>query len=423
MRILLVTQYFWPETFIINELVKAIVEQGHSVKVLTGKPNYPEGKIFDNYSQQGCETEVFSSSVEIFRVPLRPRVKGGALNLFRNYLSFLWNGLRFFPRAVKGETFDAILAIGLSPITSVIPAIFLKWKLRIHLAVWVQDLWPESLEATGFVKNKTLLSLVERLVKFIYKKSDTILVQSKAFIEPVTELSHKDKVFYYPNSYDDSDHCMTASRVPEKLLGYIASHFSVVFAGNLGTAQSIETLLSAAENLKTLLDFRLIIVGRGSKLDWLKKEVSSRKLDNVCIAGHFQANQMSQIYDKASALVVSLNKKKIFSYTVPCKIQGYLAAGRPIIASLDGEGARLVDEAGAGLTCPSENSSALADCIQKLYNMSALEREGFGVSGREYFLKHYEMRTQASRLIDLLNDRVGNKVLGSITPSIDAKVL
>ena len=180
MRILIVSQYFWPEVFIINALIQTLESQGLTIKVLTGKPNYPGGEIFEGYTQKGIQQELFDNTAPIFRVPLRPRKAGGAKNLFLNYWSFIWNGLRFFPSAVKNEHYDAILVFAPSPITMAIPAIYLKWKLKTHLAVWVQDLWPESLVATGMINNKIALKMVRYMVKGIYACSDTLLVQSQA---------------------------------------------------------------------------------------------------------------------------------------------------------------------------------------------------------------------------------------------------
>ena len=407
MRIVLITQYFWPESFIINELIEILAQQGHTVKVLTGKPNYPDGEIYEGYKKEGILTEHFSHNVSVYRVPLRPRGKGGAKNLILNYLSFVINGLRFFPAAIKGESYDVVFAFGLSPITSIIPAIFLKWRLKTHLAVWIQDLWPESLKATGFVRNRFLLWLTGQLVRSIYFCSDTILAQSHGFKAPIMRYAKENKIVYYPNSYNDSS--MTVSQVsslPEQLLNQLSSNFCIVFAGNLGTAQSLNTLVEAAERLKDLPAFRLVLVGSGSMSDWLIEQKREKSLDNIILAGRHPAHEMPHIFSRAAALLVSLKNDEIFSYTIPSKIQAYLAAGKPIIAALDGEGARVVKEAGAGLTCPAEDADALVDCIRTLYILSLAEREQMGASGRSYFLEHFNMPTQANKLIEILDQRI-----------------
>ncbi|MFW7343396.1 glycosyltransferase family 4 protein [Pollutimonas sp. H1-120] len=406
MKIALVTQYFWPESFSINDLAKTLVEQGHTVEVFTGKPNYPEGKIFPGYDADDCAQENYGPDIKINRIPLRPRGSGGAKNLLLNYLSFVFNGLRYFPNQIKGKDFDVIFVFTLSPITSVIPAIYLKWRLKKHLAIWVLDLWPESLRATGFIQNKYILAAVGWLVRAIYSATDTILVQSQAFVPSVSRYADASKVIYYSNSYKDAPLSVGPTKIPPDIIDMLESHFCLVFAGNLGTAQAVETLMSAADSLRHLPDFRLILVGSGSMSGWLQQQKQERGLDNVILAGRYPAEEMPQFFSRAQALLVSLKRAEIFAHTVPAKVQSYLAAGRPIIASLDGEGARVVQDSGAGLVCAAEDVSGLIRCIENLYNMPASDREAMGQAGRNYFLENFEMGKQASRLVDILQRRI-----------------
>jgi glycosyltransferase involved in cell wall biosynthesis len=407
LRIALVSQYFWPESFIINEIVKSLVAHGHVVEVLTGKPNYPDGKVYEGYTADGYIDEFFEGEIMVHRAPLRPRGSGGAKNLLLNYFSFVLNGLLFFRRAIKGRSFDVIFVFAPSPIISVVPAIYLKWRLKAHLAVWVQDLWPESLSATGFIRNRLALRIIGWLVRGIYACTDTLLVQSKAFITPVARYARRDKIVYYPNSYQDSSlQPATCTQVPAELLAQLEHNFCLVFAGNLGTAQSVETLVQAAENLKYLPDCKLVLVGSGSMLGWLEEQTAQKGLDNLILAGRFPAEEMPQFFSRAAGLLVTLKREEIFAYTIPSKIQAYLAAGRPIIAALDGEGARVVEEAGAGLTCPAQDAAGLARCIEQLYQMSPAERDKLGQAGRGYYLEHFEMSRQSRRLMEILESRI-----------------
>ncbi len=407
LRILLVSQYFWPESFIINDLVKTLVSQGHTVEVLTGKPNYPDGRVFEGYTTDGCMDEPFDEGVIIHRVPLHPRGSGGAKNLLRNYFSFVFNGLKYFHRAVKGRSFDVVFVFAPSPIIQVIPAIYLKFKMKVHLALWVQDLWPESLKATGFVRNPLILSAIGLMVRGLYSLTDTLLIQSRAFHEPVSRYACPEKIIYYPNSHQDSPHQInTETQIPQAVLDMMAKHFCLVFAGNLGTAQSLETLVQAAEKLKHLSEVKLVVVGSGSMEEWLKQQVISKGLDNLVLVGRFPSAEMPQFFSRADGLLVTLKKEEIFAYTIPSKIQAYLAAGRPIIAVLDGEGAKVVTEAGAGLTCPAEDYAGLANCIEQLYKMPASERDKLGAAGRSYYLEYFEMRKQAGRLVEILQSRI-----------------
>lgn len=407
LKILVVTQYFWPESFIVNDLVRNLATQGHEIEVLTGKPNYPEGKVFAGYTAVDYMRESFDGVVPVHRIPLRPRGNGGAKNLLLNYLSFVVNGLLFSHRAVKGRLFDVIFVFAPSPITSAIPAIYLKWRFKTHLAVWVQDLWPESLSATGFIRNRLALRIIGWLVRAIYACADTLLVQSKAFITPIARYARCDKIVYYPNSYQDSSlQPVTCTQIPAELVVQLERNFCLVFAGNLGTAQSVETLVQAAENLKHLPDCKLVLVGSGSMLGWLEEQKVQRHLDNLILAGRFPAEEMPQFFSRAAGLLVTLKRDEIFAYTIPSKVQAYLAAGRPIIAALNGEGARVVEEAGAGMSCPAEDAQGLAQCIEQLYYMPPAERDRLGQAGRAYYLEHFEMNRQCRRLVEILESRI-----------------
>ena len=401
MKILVVSQYFWPESFIINDIVRTLDEQGHEVVVATGKPNYPDGKIFDGYRAKGVQRERYLGKIDVLRVPLWPRGEGGAKNLILNYLSFVLAGLLFLPWMLRKREFDAILVFAPSPILQTIPAIPLKWLKKARLAVWVQDLWPESLAATGFVRNPHVLKAVGWLVKGIYHCCDTLLVQSHAFVDPVLRYADREKIVYYPNSMDATPPAETVS-IPSELSELLETHFCVVFAGNLGTVQSLDTLLQAARHLKEDAEIRLVMVGSGSRLAWLQEQKELLDLDNLVLAGRFPSQSMSQIFERSAALLVSLNAEEIFAQTVPSKIQAYLAAGKPIIASLDGEGARIVQEAGAGISSPAEQVLPLVAAIREMRSRSNAEREEMGASGRAYFDQHFDMGKQVRRLIDLL---------------------
>lgn len=402
MKILVLSQYFWPESFIINDIVRTLDEQGHEVVVSTGKPNYPDGKIFDGYSAKGTQYERYLGNIDVLRVPLWPRGEGGAKNLMLNYLSFVLAGLVFLPWMLRKREFDAILVFAPSPILQAIPAIPLKWLKKAKLALWVQDLWPESLKATGFISNPHALRAVGWLVKGIYCFCDIILVQSRAFFEPVSRYADLEKIVYYPNSMD-ANSPVDRVPIPAELSELLEQHFCVVFAGNLGTAQALDTLVQAAVHLRDDAQVRLVIVGSGSRLAWLKSQQQALGLSNLILAGRFAPQAMPQIFEKSSALLVSLNDNEAFAQTVPSKIQAYLAAGRPILASINGEGARVVSEAGAGLTSAAEQVLPLVENIRRVQALGVAEREAMGKSGRDYFDVNFDMPSQVKSLVRLLS--------------------
>lgn len=401
MRLLVVSQYFWPENFVINDIVRVLDEEGHQVVVATGKPNYPDGKFFKGYRGVGSHREHYLGRVEVLRVPLWPRGQGGAKNLFFNYLSFVVAGSLYLPCMLRGREFDAILVFAPSPITQAIPAIALKGLKKARLAIWVQDLWPESLSATGFVKNPLVLKGIGWMVRWIYKHCDTLLVQSQAFIEPVAQYAARDKIQYYPNSMDVRPPGVEAS-IPQELRSLLDNHFCVVFAGNLGTAQALETIVQAAIHLREDPQIRLVLVGSGSRLAWLKEQQQANRLDNLIMPGRFPAEAMPQIFERSSALLVSLNDEKAFAQTIPSKIQAYLAAGRPIIACINGEGARVVCEARAGIATPAGQVLPLVESIRRMQALDGDQRAEMGRCGKAYFNANFEMTAQVARLAELL---------------------
>lgn len=397
MRILLVSQYFWPETFRINEVVRSLRDAGADVTVLTGKPNYPEGRLFDGYRAWGTSREDYHG-IPVFRVPMAPRGKGSAVRLAWNYLSFVLGASLFGPWLLRGRQVDAIVVYGISPILQGIAAIVLKLFKRCPAVLWVQDLWPQSLEATGFVRNRHALKAVEWVVRGIYRFTDLLLVQSPAFVDEVAALSDRRKIAYHPNpgelAFDDLDPA-AAGKPPFDF----RPGFNVVFAGNLGTAQAVEAIVEAAELLKGREDIRFVLVGSGSRADWIREEVRRLGLGNVELPGRFPPEAMPAILGAASVLLVTLAKSDIFGLTVPSKVQAYLAAGRPILAALDGEGARVVSEAGAGLAVPAEDARALADAIARMAGMPPAELAAMGRSGRAYYHSHFAPDLLARRLI------------------------
>lgn len=398
MRLLLFTQYFWPEDFRINELASSLQERGIDVQVLTGKPNYPGGRVLDGYRAGGCQRELHDG-VSIFRIPIVPRGNGGA-RLAINYLSFVFSGLIFAPWMLRGRKFDAIFVFAPSPILQAIPAIFLGWLKGCPVVLWVQDLWPESLSATGHVKNRTVLRLVERVVRFLYRHVDLLLVQSHAFVEPVRQLASGTRIEYHPNSVMDS---FAASADAECApVADIRDKFIVMFAGNIGSAQAVDTILEAAVQLRSHSDIHFVLVGAGSRADWMKQEAAVQGLTNLRLPGRFPVAMMPSFMQAASALLVTLADQEIFRHTIPSKVQAYLAAGRPILASLNGEGARIVLEAGAGVASPAEDGKALAEAVLSLYHMTNDERQAMGARGRAYYAQHYTHDKLTDRLIEHL---------------------
>jgi len=396
MKVLVLSQYFWPESFRITEVVQALGRLDCHITVLTGQPNYPQGEIFDGYRAFGFGVQQHELGYSIYRVPLAPRGQGGALGLVANYLSFVLSACVFGPWLLRKQSFDVVFVYAPSPIIQAIPAVWLAFLKRAKLVTWVQDLWPQSLEATGFVLNRRVLDAVAVLVRWIYRQCDLLLVQSEAFIAPVKAMAGKTAVQYHPNpgeiAFGKSGAFGPAALVLE-------AGFNVVFAGNLGTVQALGTVLDAAELLLPYTDIRIVLVGSGSRSEWLRHEVVRRRLGNVQLVGRFPTGAMPGILAQASALLVSLVRSPIMSQTIPSKLQAYLAAGKPIIASLDGEGARVVEASGAGLSCPAEDAGGLADAVLRLKAIPQDELQRMGDAGQIYYKLHFDPAMLAEKLV------------------------
>ena len=403
MRLLVVTQYFWPENFRINDLVAELVNRGHQVTVLTGLPNYPEGKVFQDYSDN---PQLYSNykGADILRVPMTTRGDSG-LRLILNYLTFAISASTFGLCKLHDRKFDAIFTCQLSPVTVGIPAVIIRAVKKVPMVFWILDLWPESLQAVGVVRSKILLHLVGRLVTSIYNRCDLILVQSKSFIPAITKYTKKSqRVQYFPSWSDlifNVENGEAAIEVPAK-----KDCFTIVFTGNIGEAQDFPAILAAAERLKSFSNIRWIIVGDGRMAESVAAEIIARGLkDSVFLQGRFPVERMPSFIKHADALLVSLRNEPIFALTIPGKLQSYLASGKPILAMINGEGARVVNESGSGLTCSAGNSESLANAVLRLSAMSDEERVDMGKKGLEYTKREFDRSNLISKL-ELMLDQL-----------------
>lgn len=402
MRLLVVTQHFHPEEFPINHVCEALGARVESVTVLTGQPNYPSGKVFDGYHALGFD-EGALGKVLIRRVPLMPRGKGGGLRLMLNYLSFIASASLFGPFRLRGQSFDAILVYASSPLLQAIPAIFLKWLKRAPLVVWVQDLWPESLSATGFVKNRAVLGAVGKCVHFIYRNTDLVLAQSEEFVEAIMRYASGRPIEVHYNSVAPT---LIASPQGDAgdcpIPGLTESTFNVVFAGNLGKAQGLDVVLDAAARLKANTGIRFFLIGSGSDGERLAGRIRDEGLANVIMPGRFPYQSMPAIFRHADALLVVLRSDAVLDLTIPSKLGVYLATGCPIIASLDGAGARVVAESGGGMVCAAQDEKGLANAIAAMSTMTPDQRAQMGERGRNYYARRFE----AGKLADDLAARL-----------------
>ena len=406
MRILVISHYFWPENFRINDLATEFASRGHEVTVLTGYPNYPSGEIFHEFRQTPENFSQFGA-VRVVRVPLLPRGKGGA-QLIMNYVSFAASATLIGAWRLRNKTYDVIFVFEPSPITVGLPAVFLRYLKRAPVAFWVLDIWPETLEAVGAVRSKSILKMVGKLVSFIYKRCDLILAQSRSFIPQILKHCEKEgRVEYFPSWSDaifDFD-SVTAAPEVHKDSGF----FDIMFAGNIGEAQDFPAIIDAAARLKENKNIRWLIVGDGRASEWVQSEIQKRGLEQrVFMLGRYPVERMPSFYKCADALLVSLRDEPIFSMTIPGKLQSYLAAGIPILAMLNGEGAEIVQKSGAGLACLAGNPGALAEAALTLSRMTEEERKTMGARGIELSKTEFDRDHLISRLLSWFDNLAEN---------------
>jgi glycosyltransferase involved in cell wall biosynthesis len=406
-RILIVTQYFWPESFRINDLALALAQRGHEVEVLTGMPNYPAGRLFPGYGPFRPASERFQG-MPVKRVPLVTR--GGSRNwrLALNYLSFAVSASLLGPLRCRGN-YDLVFVFEMSPITVVIPGVVMKAVKRAPVILWVQDLWPESLSATGAVTAPWILRAVRRVVDFLYRRCELVLVSSKGFTGHVLASGIGEKrVAYLPNWAESLYRPLSVA--PEPVLSRMPPGFRVMFAGNIGSAQSFDTIVAAAERLKDHSDVHWVVLGSGNMKPWVEQEVRRRGLENQFhLLGQHPVESMPEWFAAADALLVTLRPDPVFALTVPSKVQSYLACGRPVIAAIDGEGGEIVAECGAGFSCPAGDPEALAAAVLRMRDMPAEQRTSMGRNARAHFEANFERTLLLDRLERMMLEVAGRE--------------
>lgn len=377
----------------------SLKNRGHEITVLTGRPNYPTGKFFDGYSNKSDDLE-FIQSIPIYRSKLRERKNGSGINLFLNYFSFAYYASKKVT-SLAGD-FDVIFVYEPSPITVGIPAIKAAKKFKAPIVFWVQDLWPESLKAAGGINNRIVLGVFDRLTRYIYNNSKLILIQSRAFKKYIVDQNIPDrKIKYFPNNTE------SFYKPVDKFLKYKEyfdnSKTNLLFAGNIGEAQSFETLIRAAK-LTENLAVNWVILGDGRYKERALKLIEELNIQHLFkFIGSFPAKEMPYFFSNADALLVSLKKSDIFSMTIPAKVQSYMACQKPLIASLDGEGARIIEEANCGYTSPSENIELLAKNIEKFIKLNLEEKKKLGGNSLNYFKKEFEKEKLLNTLESYFN--------------------
>lgn len=400
MRVLIVTQVFYPEYFKTSELAAFLAKRGHQVEVLTSIPNYPEGVYFDGWGILKKRVE-FHDGYKIYRAFQSPRGrKASAIGLSLYYLSFAFCATMWvmFYFAFKRK-YDAVVAFQTSPITQTIPAVILKKLRHCPVYTWVQDVWPDTVLATLHTDNSIIKKGLGAVTDWVYRNSRHILISSPDFKGLVCRnADYTDRIEDYPNWSEDikMQPIIETPALPEG--------FRIMMAGNIGIAQDIENVANCILLLREYSDIKWIFVGGGSKLDWLRNFVGENHLDNnVYILGRFPFQMMHSLYAQADAMLLTLQKSEWphLNATIPSRVQSYMSSGKPIVGMIGSGAASLIHKANAGRLARAGDYKALSDIILDLKNKPELLSQ-MGEDGRKYYESHYTPQVCIEHLENLL---------------------
>lgn len=385
MRILIVTQWFQPEPHYKGlNFALELKNRGHEVEVLTGFPNYPGGKIYEHYKLMPFRREIMQG-IQVNRCWLYPSHDRSAIRRAANYVSFAVTTAiaSFFIRKPD------VVYIYTPPMTATLAALALRIFRGVPYVIDVQDLWPDTLAATGMVRSTKLLALVGWFSKFVFDRAARIIVLSDGFRHRLVQRGIDTPIAvirnWSPPEIVKSSRALNTSQRP----GHGTQPFNVLFAGNIGLAQGLDVVIDAAHSLRNQgISVIFEIVGGGLEAERLKARAAREVPEHVSFHGYRHPTEMAAVFSKADALLVHLRKDPLFEITIPSKTQAYLAVGKPILMGVQGDAADLVEEAGAGILFKPESPESLAEAVMKLIDLSAVERERMGKAGTEYYDTH-----------------------------------
>lgn len=407
MKILFVCQYFYPEVFRGNDIAFHWAEQGHKVHVVCGIPNYPDGKFHEGYGLFKRRHEVVNG-VKVTRLPIFPR-GNNKIMLMLNYFSYLFVAWVWMLLHAMFHKYDRVFVQQLSPVMMSAPGVLYKRLRKVPLYTWVLDLWPESLTAAGGINNKYVLGFFRHYVKSEYKHSDKILMSSRSFEKSILEYGdYKDKLVYYPQWSDGNDslELSVESLEPVKQVessGVLKNGFKLMFAGAVGEAHGFECTMQAALLTKEYKDIKWIIVGDGRRLDWVKSFVKENGLEEtVFTLGRFPSETMPWFFKQADVMMVTLSDDPLFRLYAPAKISSYMAAAKPIVAVLNGEGAEVIKDADCGWSLPAGDTEGFAKLAVELSQMDKAVLEEKGQNALRYYNAHFIKKDCLARLDKLM---------------------
>ena len=395
MKILVISQYFYPENFRINDFVDSLIERGNEVTIISAIPNYPTGKIVGSY-------KIFKDKykdIDLYRFPIFLR-GNNKISLALNYLSFFFSCIFFYPIFIRFKKFDHIFCPLYSPPTNGFIGLYASIFSNAKVSLWVQDLWPESFTMIAKSSSKIMSKFIHSCMEYLYKKSDYIFVQSKMFESHIKKnfKVSESKIFYLPNWAEniflDYNNSNINSHQKQKK--------SILFAGNIGEAQNLEFLLDLIEHTKDRVIW--VFAGEGSKFSWLENQVKNLGLQqSVNILGRLPLNKMPALFQNNDIMLVSLASDEIINKTLPGKVQSYMISKKPIIGVLEGEGKRVINESNCGIVLDSKNVKKSVETLLTFLSLENHEYVKMGKNGYQYYLNNFDKDKVISRFESILD--------------------
>ena len=398
MKILLLTQWFDPEpTFKGLAFAKELKRQGHEVQVLTGFPNYPGGKIYDGYKLRLCQRDEIEG-ISILRVALYPNHDSSALKRIFNYISFAFMAILFGIFATKKA--DVIYAYH-PPLTVGIAAIFIKFFRRTPIVYDIQDMWPDTLKATGMLNNNKILNVIGSVCKLVYRSVDHIVVLCPGFKKMLIERAvpeHKISIIY---NWCDEQGLTQAQPAKVEYQQLMQNRFNIVFAGNMGKAQALDTILDVAKKIQNIQDIQFVFVGGGTETELLKQRLTTENISNTVFIPRMPMAEVGGILKLSNLLLVHLKKDPLFEITVPSKTQAYMAMGKPVLMAVAGDAADLIQRAECGCVATSEDVESIQQAILRIYHLSASEQLQMGLNARNYYLQKLSLEIGVRQFVEI----------------------
>ncbi|WP_159566743.1 glycosyltransferase family 4 protein [Budvicia diplopodorum] len=399
MKILLLTQWFDPEpTFKGLLFAKELQANGHEVEVITGFPNYPGGKIYDGYKIKFIQRE-YIDGIKVTRVPLYPSHDNSAIKRIFNYISFSFSATLY---GIFGAKKPDVIYIYHPPLTSGVAGAVIGFFRRAPYVIDIQDLWPDTLKATGMVNNQKVLNIVQVVCNWVYHRATKIVVLSSGFKNRLIQSGQpENKISVIYNWCDESALDIDkSSRLP-------AEGFNIVFAGNLGRAQGLDTVLLAAMDLSSNeRRINFIFVGSGVVEDELKQTVKDKLIDNVYFIPRLPMKDIGGVLKEADALLVHLKDEELFSITIPSKTQAYMSIGKPVIMGGRGDAADIIIQADAGIVCEPENVESLKQAVICLSQLTENEIEKLGKNAEKFYLDEMSLSAGCKKFISVFDDAI-----------------